>query len=201
MTLLNKAGYPSSRNLAKPFRHPRQLADGSPHPLDRMFGYREDKKNLDENGNPTIVKFSQITNGSLGMITMVKRGVPSIILKAGCKSTPGKSKQKAYKKPGSKVSRFGKYEHVAAHKVAVKNCIEAYLKLAESLALRFDLKTREGVTPIHQKLYATIGLRLKSLLSQDEWNALQARRDARVSSILGMKRKGKLHGVTPKKQS
>ncbi len=184
--LLNKAGYPSTRNLSKPWRHVRRNEKtGKPKGVEVMHGHFLDQKDLDENDMPKIKAFTSVTNGTLGSPTSVGRGAPTMVLKVGTKSTPGKASQIKRKSSGGICGHMSNHEGTRAHRLAIEKGIEVWLKLGDVIAVGFDHKTKVPTQKVQVDLYNTIGLRLKDLLPEAEWKALWKRAMARQSTLRG----------------
>lgn len=98
---LNKAGFPLTRNLAKPFRLPKLGPNGEKRPPDYQQGHFLQ-------GDGSIHPYVQTTTGCIGSMSTVGRGGVPFVLKVGTTNTPGKCF-------GRKTKNGGVYNPIVPH--------------------------------------------------------------------------------------
>lgn len=89
---IQPGGFPSKRNKDKPWRPLSRKPDGTPKPMERIKCFHWD------HNTGEIKSYESTFNGTLGMITQIKRGAPSTVLKVGTKNTPGEGSNRKRKR-------------------------------------------------------------------------------------------------------
>lgn len=182
MALLNKAGFTSKRNLAKPYRPISVDKNGQPKPLETMRGHFINKSGQ-------ITPYVSVTNGTRGSLSTVGRGGACIIIKAGkgkrdaetgtFSGPAGKSKARPRKSSGGLSAKIGKFEATRVERVRLENAIKRYRTLYVRWALdQISAKAGEEMDRLEINV-------IRPMLSPTEYSELLRRCEACANTIKG----------------